>query len=97
MSERGNTSPNVDGNTAKVLADQLTFASVYADADFDSERAHGFANRPTGSDRAGRAIKRRQHAIPRSVDFTSAESCEFRAKSPRNTPRERRAIDDHRF
>ena len=74
--------PDVDCDAADVVADQLTFSGVEADAHLDPEVAHRVAGRAGASDRPRGSVERGQEAVAHRLHRPSAVALELAAHEP---------------
>src|SRR5579871_4631009 len=75
--EARHTSTNVNGNASKIIADQLTLASMNTAAHLEVKGAHRIIERTRTADRPCRSFKRGKKAVSRSADFASSMDLQY--------------------
>ena len=72
--QRRDPLPDVDGDPADVVADQLALAGVQARPDLQPERPDRLDDRARTADRPGRPVERRQEAVAGRLDLAAPEA-----------------------
>ena len=67
---------DMDGNAADVVPHHLALAGVQADANADPRHLRGPEDRGRAADRAGRAVERREEAVPGRLHLAAVETAQ---------------------